>query len=106
MKSITALAAVVVTGLPPKVEIVEPLKESATSGVRHRQADGLAVAEALGAGDDVGRDAVLLDAEPLAAGASPAGLHLVADEEAVVARTISATIREYSLGGVMKPPTP
>ena len=48
------------------------------------QPDGAAVAEALGAGHDVGRDAPLLDAEPLAAGASPAGLHFVADEDAAV----------------------
>ena len=33
MKSITALAAVAVTGLPPKVEMVTPLSPSATSGL-------------------------------------------------------------------------
>ena len=57
--------------------------------VRHlrlgdRQSNGKSVAQSLGAGDDVGRDAVLLDAEPLAARAAPGGLHLVADENAAV----------------------
>ena len=84
MKSITALAAVAVTGLPPKVEMVRPVTESATSGVATVNADGAAVGQALGAGDDVRRHAVLLDAEPLAAGAPPAGLHFVADEDAAV----------------------
>ena len=84
MKSITALAAVAVTGLPPKVEMVTPLTASATSGCATVSPIGHAVAEALGAGHDVGRDAPLLDAEPLAAGAAPAGLHFVADEDAAV----------------------
>ena len=62
---------------------------SALHGVGHfrardGEADGRAVAEAFGAGDDVGRDALLLDAEPLAAGAAPAGLHFIADEDAAV----------------------
>ena len=33
MRSITALAAAVATGLPPKVEMVAPLRDAATSGV-------------------------------------------------------------------------
>ncbi len=49
------------------------------------EADGQAVAESLGAGDDVRHNAPMLDAEPLAAGASPGGLDLVADENPAVA---------------------
>ena len=44
----------------------------------------MAVAQALGAHDEVGLDAVLLDAEPLAARAAPARLHLVRDVEGLV----------------------
>src|ERR1019366_8729655 len=46
--------------------------------------DRAAVGEALGPRHDVRNHAPMLDAEPLAAGAPPAGLHLVADEDAAV----------------------
>ena len=84
MKSITALAAVVVTGLPPKVEMVRPLTESATSGVATVRPMGAPLPRPLALVMMSGRHAPVLDAEPLAAGASPAGLHFVADEDAAV----------------------
>jgi hypothetical protein len=67
----TALAAVAVTGLPPKVEMVAPFSASAISG-----------RATVRAGHDIRRDAPLFDAEPFSAGASPAGLYFVADEKA------------------------
>src|SRR5262249_7982511 len=50
----------------------------------HRESDRAAVAKALGAGDHVRRYAPMLDTEPLSAGASPPGLHFVADEDPAV----------------------
>ncbi len=49
-----------------------------------RGADGHAVAHAFGAGDDVGNHFPVLDAEPVLAGASEAGLHFVGDEQAAI----------------------
>src|SRR5207249_778337 len=49
---------------------------------RHGQAHRRAVPQALRAGDDIRRDAVLFDPEPLPAGAAPAGLDFVTDEQA------------------------
>ena len=69
------------SGLPPNVEI-----ELAVQAVHHlaprddaRQRQP--VADALGEGEHVGRDAVGLVAPEVLAGAAPAGLHLVGDEQ-------------------------
>src|SRR5262249_12452308 len=51
---------------------------------RHRQPDRESVTEAFRTGHHVWRDAVLLDAEPLAARASPRRLGLVANEDSAV----------------------
>ena len=67
-------------------------------GPRDGQADGRAVAQAFGAGDDVGLHAPLLDAEPFAAGAAPAGLHFVADEHAAIFLDDVGDDREIFLG--------
>jgi len=48
------------------------------------EADGHAVGHAFGAGDHVRRDFPLLDAEPFFAGAAPAGLDFVGDEQGAV----------------------
>ena len=50
----------------------------------HGQANRRSIGQTLGAGDDVRVHAPLLNAEPLAAGAAPAGLHFVADKNAAV----------------------
>src|SRR5258708_2463044 len=50
----------------------------------HGYADWNAVGHAFGGRNNVGRDFPLLDAEPAFAGASPAGLYFVGDEEAAV----------------------
>src|SRR5262249_20194410 len=50
----------------------------------HRRTDRTSVGHALGGGDDVRRDFPLLDAEPFLAGASPAGLDFVSDEQSAV----------------------
>ena len=84
MTSMVARAATEVTGLPPKVEMVEPWKLFGDFRRGHGDADGHAVAHALGAGDDVRDDFPVLDAEPVLAGAAEAGLHFVGDEQAAV----------------------
>ncbi len=48
------------------------------------EADGEAVAEDFGGGEDVGLDLPVLDAEPAFAGATPAGLDFVGDEVSAV----------------------
>ena len=53
-------------------------------GASHGQSDRRAVAQAFGAGHNIWDHAPLLDAEPLAAGAAPAGLDLIAYEDAAV----------------------
>src|ERR1017187_2770295 len=50
----------------------------------HGEADGKAVGQRLGGGEDVRLDLPVLDAEPAFAGAAPAGLNLVGDEVAAV----------------------
>ncbi len=60
--------------------------------------DGQPVAEPLGAGEDVRHDAVVLDAEPAVAGASPGGLHFVADEQPAVAADDFGDDAEVVLG--------
>src|SRR5947209_1636085 len=56
-------------------------------------ADGDAVAETFGGGDDVRLDVPVLDAEPLVASSAPGRLHLVGDEEAaVLARDLNGAL--------------
>ena len=69
-------------------------------------ADGHAVAEGLGHGDDVGPHAEVLEAEPLA-GAAEAGLHLVDDEQQRRARRRGgARPAKYSGVAGLTPPSP
>ena len=59
------------------------MPNSASSvGGRQQAGDGLAVAHGLAQGDDVGHEAVALEAPHMLAGAAEAGLHLVGDEQA------------------------
>src|SRR5258708_8250918 len=50
----------------------------------HGQSYGYTIAHAFRAGDHVWNDFPILDAEPFLAGASPAGLHLIGDEERAI----------------------
>ena len=106
MKSITALAAVVAMGFPPKVEMVAPFTESAISGRAIVTPIGVPLRQALGAGDNVRLHAPLLDAEPL----PPVRPQPVCTSSLMKTPpcffTVSATIGKYSLGGVINPPTP
>ena len=61
-------------------EVVADLEGVGDLGARGEGAQRPAVGDALGHGDDVGLDAVVLDGEQLA-GAPEAALHLVGDEE-------------------------
>ena len=56
---------------------------------RHHGRQWQAVADALGHGHDLGHDAGALEAPVVVAGAGEAGLHLVGDADAAVARTMS-----------------
>ena len=81
MYSSVARVVAMVTGVA-----AESGESQAADGFRHfwrgdGAADGTAVAHALGEGHNVGFHAPVFNAEPLAAGAPPAGLHFVADEE-------------------------
>ena len=68
-------------GLPPKVDRPTAWQAVHQVAAGDDAADREAVAQALGEGHHVGRHAVVLDAEERAAGAAPAGLHLVGDEQ-------------------------
>src|ERR1035441_6983903 len=94
----TALAAGVVDGVAAESGDGETLDGIGDLRPRDSEADGAAVAGALGAGHDVGRDAPVLDAEPLVAGAAPGGLHFVADEDAAVVAHDALDNREIFLG--------
>ena len=84
-----------------------PFHASAIWRRRERGGDREAVRDPLRHRHDVrARRLVVLDPPHLAAGASEAGLDLVADEEAAVLLTIPTAILKYPFGGVMKPPTP
>ena len=80
----TASAAAIETGLPPNVEKVNPGIIVRDFGRGNRHADGNAVAHAFRRSDDVRLDVPVLDAEPFVAGATPAGLNFVGDEESAV----------------------
>src|ERR1035441_6130102 len=94
----TALAAGVVDGVAAESGDGETLDGIGDLRPRDSATDGAAVAETLGAGHDVGRDAPVLDAEPLVAGAAPTGLHFVADEDAAVVAHDAFDNREVFLG--------
>ena len=84
MTSSVALAALIASGLPPKVEPWVPaVMPFAASSVARHGADRKAAAERLGERHDVGRDAGALIGEQLA-GAAHAGLHLVEDQQKTV----------------------
>jgi hypothetical protein len=68
--------------------------------------DGEPVAEALGEGQDVGLDPVGLDAPEVLAGAAPAGLDLVGDEQDAVLVADLLHRPEEPVGRVANPPTP
>ena len=88
MVSMTASAAAQATGLPPKVVPWLP-GWSSVAGLAEGDAgaDRDAAAEALGDGDDVGRDARRPWWANQRAGAADAGLHLVEPQQrAVLAR--------------------
>ena len=81
--SSTARAAAEQTGLPPKVEAWLPGPSTGRALLVHKEAaHGQAAGDALGEGDGIGPDAVLLEGEE-GAGAADAGLHLVHQQQPV-----------------------
>ena len=84
MTLMTARPTAIETGLPPKVANVSPGNLSATSAVAIVQPIGTPLPIPFAEVMMSGVDAPVLDAEPLVAGAAPAGLHLVRDAQAAV----------------------
>ena len=94
------------SGLPPKVEI-ELAEAVHHLGPADHAAEREPVADALGEGEQVGSHAVRLVAPEVVAGAPPAGLHLVGDEQdAVLVEHLLRTRRSSPSGGITNPPTP
>src|ERR1017187_8295098 len=105
MKSITALAAVAVTGFPPKVEMVRPVTESATSGRATVRPMGLPLPRPLA-------PVMMSGVTPhcsIPNHLPPVRPHPVCTSSLMKMppwlRTIFSTIWKYSFGGVMNPPT-
>ena len=106
MKSMTALACVAVTGLPPKVEMVDPFNASATSGR----------ATVKPTGEPFPRLLALVMMSGMTPHCSmpnhfpPVRPHPVWTSSLMKRppdfRTMPAIISKYSLGGVINPPTP
>ena len=106
MMSITAFAVTLVTGLPPKVEIVSPWNESAISGLATVSPIGTPLPKPL---------AAVIMSGSTSQCSMPNHLRPVRPQAVCTSSemksppycfTMLNAILKYSFGGVMKPPTP